>query len=479
MRRRGFVALVLGVAISLAVGAGAPVAGAAVSRAAKAPAEWDPKILPIVQKVEALRGLKFEHPVKVEYLAEKAFQKRVAIDQDTLSASDKKDAEQSEATLRAAGLVAGNFDILKSTSDLQESGVLAYYAPRTKRITVRGETLDVATRITLAHELTHALQDQHFDLVAMQRAARKVHASSAAQALIEGDAVRVQRAYEAQLSDADQAEYAKTQATQGADFSASLASDAVPASLVALFQTPYALGPEMLDVVIAAKNTDAVDGLFRASPMSDLSFLDPRSLLRDQSFVAVKPPKLSAGEKQVGTRDVFGAFGLYLLLATGGDPVHALDVADGWGTDSMVTFTRDSTTCVRAAFVGSNAAASTTIHDALAAWTALRTGSASVEAAGQTTTLTTCDPGAAAIDPGQTPVAALTVATVRNALLAQAIGSVGEKTASCVVHRALGDASFQPLLAATVADPNAQPGSDVLNPFTKAVSAALVDCRNA
>ena len=232
--------------------------------------------------------------MKVEYLADKAFQKRVAIDQDTLSASDKKDAEQSEATLRAAGLVAGDFDLLKSTSDLQESGVLAYYAPRTKRITVRGKTLDVATRITLAHELTHALQDQHFDLVAMQRAAHKAHASSAAQALIEGDAVRVQRAYEEQLSHADQAEYAKVQATEGADFSTSLASDAVPASLVALFQTPYTLGPEMLNVVIAAKNTDAVDDLFRR--VADIGPLLPRS-----AFVAPRPIRRRGGATE--TRD--------------------------------------------------------------------------------------------------------------------------------------------------------------------------------
>ena len=291
--------------------------------------------------------------------------------------------------------------------------------------------------------------------------------------------MRVQRAYEAQLSDADQAEYTQSQATEGADFSTSLASDDVPASLVALFQAPYALGPEMLNVLIAVKNADAVDGLFRAAPLSDLAYLDPRSLLRDQSTVTVKSPKLGAGEKQVGARDVFGAFGLYLLLATDGDPLHALDVADGWGTDSMVSFTRDSTTCFRSAFVGSDTAASSAIHDALAAWTTRRAGSASIDTSGETTTLTTCDPGVAAVDPAQTPVAALTVAVVRNALLAQAIGSVGEKTASCVVHHALGDASFQPLLAASVDDPTAEPSSDVLGPFTKAVSAALVDCRNA
>ena len=87
--------------------------------------------------------------------------------------SDEADLARSEAQLRAVGLVAGGVDLLDSVSDLQQSGVLAYYDPKRERITVRGKELDVARRVTLAHELTHALQDQHFDLESLQRAARR------------------------------------------------------------------------------------------------------------------------------------------------------------------------------------------------------------------------------------------------------------------------------------------------------------------
>ena len=50
-------------------------------------------------------------------------------------------------------------------------------------------------RSTLAHELTHALQDQHFDLTKLQKAATRSHSSGALRALVEGDARRVQLLY--------------------------------------------------------------------------------------------------------------------------------------------------------------------------------------------------------------------------------------------------------------------------------------------
>ena len=63
------------------------------------------------------------------------------------------------------------------------------YDPKTQLVTVRGKgEIDVATRVTLAHELTHALQDQHFDLANMHKVADEHHAETTARAVIEGDA---------------------------------------------------------------------------------------------------------------------------------------------------------------------------------------------------------------------------------------------------------------------------------------------------
>ena len=76
---------------------------------------------------------------------------------------------------------------------------------------IRGKNLaDVATRVTVVHELTHALQDQHFDLNKLTDATKTSGADTALTALIEGDAVRVENKYVDALSKADQNAYDKT-----------------------------------------------------------------------------------------------------------------------------------------------------------------------------------------------------------------------------------------------------------------------------
>ncbi|HEX5585690.1 MAG TPA: hypothetical protein VFZ17_00140 [Acidimicrobiia bacterium] len=478
MRRSSFAAMAMLLVVGLS--AVTQVAAAAPATAAATPREWDARLLPIVEQVQKLRGLTFEHPVKVEYLADAAFEKRVAIDDEKLSKADKRGAERSEAQLRALGLVPPGTDLLASTSDLQQSGVLAYYSPVTKQVTVRGKKLDVPIRVTLAHELTHALQDQHFDLTEIQRAARKDHGSAAATALIEGDATRVQREYVDGLSGAEREEYSQWERDTGTQVDGELDADAVPGVLIAIFQSPYVLGPEMLRAVVAAKGDGAVDDLFRDPPADDLSYLDPLSIVGDHAGAKVTPPTLDAGDEQDGKRDVFGAFALYLLLATSGDPVHALDVARGWGDDAMVTFTRSGTTCLRATFTGTNGETSSAIHDALADWATNRSGgAASVTAASDDTTLTACDRGGATTDPGTTPQAALVTAAIRSTLLAQALEVFGERTASCVVDRALSDPTFRPLLDASVATPYAAPDESVSDAFTRRITAIATSCADA
>ena len=457
----------------VAIGAVRPVG------ASEPPVEWDTRLVPVVHEVERIRGLTFEHAVDIEFLSDAAFAQRVGIDRGELTASDEKQMDRSEAMLRAAGLVAGDVDLVSSLSDLQESGVLAYYEPDTERITVRGKTLDVATRVTLAHELTHALQDQHFDLDRIQRRADRVNGSAAARALIEGDAKRVEIAYLDTLPGPERDEYVQWQQSAGSRVTETLDAAGVPAALVAVFQSPYSLGQEMLRVLVAAQDEHAVDALFADPPVSDVSYLDPRTLLADRHVRDVKRPTLGPGERRLGRRgDVFGAFALYLVLATSGDAVGALRVADGWGGDALVTFTHDGTTCIRANFVGVDAGASAAIGDALASWSASR-GAGVAEAAtmGDVTTLTACDQGSTTADPGRTPQAALVTVLLRNTLLAQGAELVGVDSASCAVDRTLGDASFGPVVDAAVADPSAPLPDAVSAPFTRAVTAALVECR--
>ena len=153
------------------------------------PKTWDAKIAPIVAFVEKHRGLRYTHAVPVEYLPDKEFEALVT-GQDS-SVADPSDAD-SEASLRALGLIAGDTKLQQDSTKIQSSGVLAFYSDREEKVVVRGTgALDAGTRVLLAHELTHVLQDQHFDLNKLRTEAA-AGADLAVLSLIEGDAVSIE-----------------------------------------------------------------------------------------------------------------------------------------------------------------------------------------------------------------------------------------------------------------------------------------------
>jgi hypothetical protein len=445
---------------------------------APTPKQWDPRIAPIAHEVEKLRKLEFEHPVAVEFLSEAAFEKKVSVDKGKLSASDKRNAERSQSQLRAVGLIGPDVDLLDATSSLQQSGVLAYYEDATKSITVKGKNVDdIATRVTLAHELTHALQDQHFDLTKVQRAAEKTHSGKVVRTVIEGDAVRIQNDYVGSLSKADQAAYASESAQQGSDARTEQNDAGVPESLSVLFEAPYDLGPIMLDAVLTDRKEAGINELFRDPPTSDSAYLTPSTLLDHSKFSTVAPPKLRAGEKRNGPPDSFGAFALYQVLASRIDPATALAAADGWGGDAMITFTKDGTTCLRSNFVGRDRDKTTAIGAALSQWaTQMPEGSAEVQQ-GARVVLTVCDPGTAGTEAPNRALAALVLAATRDGLFLEVLKQgAAVPVATCTADTLVRDPVFTPLLEALVADPNASPDADQLTALRNRVPSVFQGC---
>jgi len=439
--------------------------------------EWDSRIKPIADAVAKLRGLEFEHPVPVKFLSDAAFDKKVSVD-EKLSKKDRADIEHSEGQFRAIGLIASDVDLLDAINSFQTSGVLAFYSPKSKQVTVKGTDVDISTRVTLAHELTHALQDQHFDLSALTEDARRTHSSDALKAVVEGDAVRVQRLYEKRLSAADQAAYERAETDKSSAAQAEIRDKGVPDSISTFFQAPYALGPIMLSVVESEEKKAGIDDLFETPPTSDSSYLTPSTLLEGFKPAKVAVPKLEKGEKALDPPNVFGAFALYLMLAGRGDAGESLAVADGWGGDSMITFSRGDATCVRAAFTGRNADATTAIADAISAWAAeLPGGAASSTRKGNIVTMTACDPGEGATDPPNSSIGALILADLRNEVLSQIVGAgLPAATGDCIATRLVRDPVMAPIIAQAVADPSAALGADDTKSLQQKVASLTTQC---
>ena len=107
-------------------------------------------------------GFAIKNPVKRELASRDVVQKYV---ESRLSEDeDAKRLERSEIVLKKFGLLPRDFDLHTFLVGLLREQVAGYYDVRTKTIYLL-DWLDAdAQRPVLAHELTHALQDQNYDL---------------------------------------------------------------------------------------------------------------------------------------------------------------------------------------------------------------------------------------------------------------------------------------------------------------------------
>jgi hypothetical protein len=416
------------------------------------PKEWDPQVKPIADRVAQLRGLTFEHPVKVEYLSPADFQKQVTESPEDL-AKEKDEIEQASAVFRAAGLLGGDVDLGQAINDTQSADVIALYDPDTKKILVRGTgPFTVETRVTLAHELTHVLQDQHFDLPKLQKEAAdsKTGSTDALTGLVEGDAERIEHKYLAEQSAADRADYERL-SNATADAADAQGKD-VPAVIQTYFGAPYIFGPRVVSILENSGGNQAIDNALTGPTPSTRIYLDPTAV--NQTPGSPPPvPALQAGEKKLSSETVsdegFDDFTLYLMLGARLDPVTALRAADAFQAGSSTAYTTsDGKTCLRAAITGVNSASDTYLAQVIGSW-AGKMPDAKVESTASPITFRSCDPGQQAVAPKESAIRNLaSLAAIRDSLTESLITNnhVQPDMATCSSRLLLQDAAFRSIM---------------------------------
>jgi hypothetical protein len=360
------------------------------------PEHWDPRLAPIAHRDEQIHALKYKHPVPVRFLSDAAF-KKLVVGSDSSDTAGRAEIGREAATFRALGFIGGKVDLFQVTKQADEAGVLAFYDFDKKEIVVRGTALDVSRRATLAHELTHVLQDQHFDI-------RKIEARAAADdeqrggsagavlALIEGDANRVRDSYLKGLTPAERAAYDRAQRRQGSDIAN--ATPDVPPIVQLLFSAPYELGPLTIRMLLANGGNAAVDAALTGPTPTSADFVQA-------GLVAPPPPGLPApilgtNEKAEGSPESFGAFELYVMLASRDDPATALMAADSVLGGRAQGLRRNGKYCYRATLAIRDAAAAKFVVGSVQRWARSATD-ALVSRDGSHVTFTACDPGVKAV----------------------------------------------------------------------------------
>jgi hypothetical protein len=384
--------VLLGLLVVVLIGATVAVFVANRDTGPTYPKAWDSRILPIVQFDEHERGLQFKHPVEVIFMTPKAFDKLVTTSSSSLSAKDKAGIADETASLRALGLIDGSVDLFKQENDLNSGGILAYYDPHDKKVRVKGSELTPDVRVTLAHELTHALQDQYFDLG--RENSLPDDAEQAFRSVVEGDAVVVQNAYAASMSKADQDAYNKAESDGSSVYSK------IPDILVAQQLEPYVVGPAFVNALKAHGGDEALDEALRHPPASTAAlmnifrYLDQPSSTTGSTVTTMAVPKLGSGDKKVDSGD-FGALYWYLMLARRLDVHTAIKAVDGWAGDSSLTYREPGgRVCVVADYRGRSVDDAQTMAQSLQDWKDVGpdTG-ATIATDGDVVHFTSCDPG--------------------------------------------------------------------------------------
>ncbi len=303
--------------------------------------------------VEKTRELKFKSTPKVTLLNDAAFVRRLDQERKT-DPSYKKDVAEFTALLRALGLITGNGSPARLLDALFSGGVGGFYDSKSKELVVRADDFGPTARATIVHELTHALDDQHFDLDRPELAKRTDDSGAAFRFFVEGTARYVENRYRATFSAVEVTSATAEEtamATQG-ELLSLVADPAYTRSIpfmISSLLAPYEQGKIFVGEVIAAEGMAGIANVYKRVPVTTEQAIDLRRYRSSEPPIAVRRPEVPQGAK-VLARGVVGVAGLAALFAGVGSlgaPERVDAAAQGWGGDAYVLWQKSGKVCMR------------------------------------------------------------------------------------------------------------------------------------
>lgn len=332
----------------------------------------------IVRFVETSRGHRFVTTPVVTFLSDSVFR------QDILEAVDgaKASVDAAEPTFKALGWLAPGASLWDKYRLAFRGGVVGYYDPTSKVLKVRGTGLTPYRRQVIAHELTHALDDQIFGLDDDFGDGLLGERTFASLVAIEGDAARTEQRYVNSMSALDRAQDTIEQLSAGSD----PALLTVPLALLTFIQVPYTRGPKFVAEVASAGGDAAVDGIFGRYPSTAEQAFNATKYLADEPAAAVPTPPADGPVVSGGT---WGQFLLSEIIRSGSalavDPVTA-----GWAGDAYVTWGSGASSCLRLDTRMDTPTQADALRASLTNWASSHPRAAVVAVGPETVRLTSC-----------------------------------------------------------------------------------------
>lgn len=255
------------------------VALAVPARAQQGAPTIDALVARLSKEVEQLRGRRFLRPVAVKRIGDAAA--RAHFEARTLETWPAEKIAADNLAYQALGLLPAGHDLLKSLLDLLEEQATGFYDPKTDTFFLLEDATDASLPAVIVHELTHALDDQHFGLdQALDALKHDDDASSAYAAVVEGSGSLVMSAWllaeikSGRMSAAAMAGLVNAEAARGASLRAA------PALVQRSLLGPYVLGQAFLQrgdpmALIRGVVAADIDAAFLRPPRSTEQVLHP------------------------------------------------------------------------------------------------------------------------------------------------------------------------------------------------------------
>lgn len=313
----------------------------------------------ISARVEELRGLEFKEPVDAKLLSDAAIERRVGRLMSREYSDELADSEQ--RILSALGAIPRATNLKRTRTQLLAGQVAGFYVPRTGELVVRSgasEELPVIDRITLAHELEHALADQRLALPDDEAPPPGEEDSHlAALSVVEGDATLTMQRYATTLS---LGERLSLLADPALARGATEGLDGVPHYLQQELTFPYLAGSRFVCSLYKKGGWRSVNHAYAKPPPTTAQVLFPERYGAGGRVKNPHDPGVPGPDWKPQRRQSLGAANLlWLLEAPGGDAGRAIEdplgAVEQWAGGELELWVRGRHTAVGIALEGRGA----------------------------------------------------------------------------------------------------------------------------
>ncbi len=280
-----------------------------------------PAIAEVAEQVQSVRGLEFDRPVNVEPITEAEMDRRLA---DYLGTYYPKRfyARRSEAW-QTIGVLPRDVGYLEAIDAYQQGQVLGFYNSQNEELVYTGDAeLNRIEQFVLAHELTHAIDDQHFDLDRLDGLVARCQEErfQAALGIVEGSANHF--ATQVLINFPIQ----EVGSIPGED------AGNVPPFIVDLQAYPYTTGQRFADALSDANGPSAIDDALETFPTTTEQVMHPTKFPHEVGESLDVPdfaPTFGESWRDLDVM-VVGELWLRTLLHLRLDDVVAAPAAAGW-----------------------------------------------------------------------------------------------------------------------------------------------------